>query len=72
MIRRLCAILPCLIVLIVSCLHARALELQPAESAKDRLLQVCAAEQFEFTPKLRDAFLAYAKQQAFADLEADG
>jgi hypothetical protein len=70
MIRRFFAILPCLIVLIVLCPHARALELQQAESAKDRLLHVCAAERFESTRKLRNAFLAYAKQQAFADLKA--
>jgi len=70
--RRLFVILPCLIGLIVPSLHARALKPQQAESAKDRLLKVCAAERFEFTPKLRNAFLAYAKQQTAADLQAEG
>ena len=35
-----------------------------AESAKDRLLKVTADEQDVFTPKVREAFLAYAKAQA--------
>lgn len=70
--KRLFAILLGLAVLMVPLRHARALETPSAETAKDRLLQLCDAEGFEFTPKLRDAFLAYAKQQAVADLNAQG
>jgi hypothetical protein len=43
-----------------------------AESAKDRLLKVTADEQYVFTPKVREAFLAYAKAQARADLKEQG
>jgi len=45
---------------------------EQVESAKDRLLGVCAAEEYALTPKLRKAFLAYAKAQALADLKAEG
>jgi len=45
---------------------------EQADSAKDRLLQTCATEKYAFTPKVRKAFLACAKQQALADLKADG
>ena len=45
---------------------------QQAESAKDRLLGICATEEYAFTPKLRKAFLAYAKEQALAGLKAEG
>ena len=41
-------------------------ELPQPESAADRLLGTCAAEQYELTAKLRRAFLAYAKEQALA------
>ena len=68
---RLFGNLLCLLVLMGPCLHAGARELQQAEAAKGRLLQVCEAERFEFTPKLRNAFLTYAKQQALVDLEAE-
>ena len=43
-----------------------------AEIAKGELLRVCAAEGFEFTSKLRRAFLAYARQQALRGLEMKG
>ncbi len=43
-----------------------------ADAAKSRLLGVCAAEEYELTPKLRKAFLAYAKQRAIAGLKAEG
>ena len=45
---------------------------QQAESAKDRLLGICATEEYAFTSKLREAFLAYAKEQAIAGLKAEG
>ncbi len=45
---------------------------QQAESAKGRLLDICATEKYAFTPKLRRAFLAYAKEQTLADLKAEG
>jgi len=67
MIQRMFAILPCLTVLVVSC---AAGGLEASEPGKDQLLKVVVAEQFEFTPKLRDAYLAYARQQAIADLKA--
>ena len=41
-----------------------------ADSAKDDLLRACAAEGYEFTPKLREAFLSYSRQLALAGLEA--
>jgi hypothetical protein len=43
-----------------------------ADSAKDDLLGVCAAQEYEFTPKLRRAFLAFARQQALAELKLKG
>ena len=46
--------------------------LQQAESAKDPLLRICAAEEYAFTPKVRKAFLAYAKEQTLAELKAEG
>ncbi|KPK46193.1 MAG: hypothetical protein AMK72_10105, partial [Planctomycetes bacterium SM23_25] len=39
---------------------------------KSALLGICASEQYAFTPKVRQAFLAYAKSQAQADLKAQG
>ncbi len=41
-----------------------------AEAPKSGLLKVCAAEKYKFTPKVRSAFLAYAKAAAVADLKA--
>ena len=41
-------------------------------SARDSLLTVCETEKYAFTPKVRAAFLAYAKGQALADLKAQG
>ncbi len=35
-----------------------------AEAPKSGLLKVCAAEKYKFTPKVRSAFLAYAKAAA--------
>jgi len=43
-----------------------------AESAKDTLARVCAAEDYVFTPNVRRAFLAYSKQYALGVLEAEG
>ena len=42
------------------------------EENKSCLLAVCAGEQYAFTPKVRQAFLAYARSQALADLKAEG
>ena len=47
-------------------------EVPQADSARDSLLRICAAEEYQFTPKLREAFLAYAKQQALAGLKVKG
>ena len=44
----------------------------PEEESKSRLLAICASEQHTFTPKVRQAFLVYAKSQAQADLKAQG
>jgi hypothetical protein len=41
-----------------------------AEATRGGLLKVCAAEKYKFTPKVRSAFLAYAKAAAVADLKA--
>ncbi len=38
----------------------------------EAMLATCASEQYKFTPKVRAAFLTYAKAQAKADLEAQG
>ena len=40
--------------------------------SKSSLLKVCAGEKYKFTPKVRSAFLAYARSQAIADLKAGG
>ena len=58
-----------------SSMIAHAAESRPvpqADSAKDDLLGVCAAQEYEFTSKLRRAFLAYARQQALAGLKMKG
>jgi len=70
--RHLAAILPSLIVLAVPSLQSKALEPLQAESANDELLGICATEQYAFTPKVRRAFLAYAKEQTLANLKAEG
>jgi len=44
----------------------------PTGSAKADLARVCAAENFKVTPKLRKAFLDYARKHAVADLQAKG
>ncbi len=46
--------------------------LTKANECKEAMLAICASEQYQFTPKLREAFLAYAKAQAKAELEALG
>ena len=46
--------------------------LKKAAECKDRMLKTCADEQYKFTPKVREAFLAYAKAQAESDLKAQG
>ena len=51
---------------------ASAAAANAAESAKDRLLKITADEQYVFTPKVREAFLTYAKAQARADLKEQG
>ena len=58
-----------------SSMLAHAAESRPApqaDSAKDDLLGVCAAQGYKFTSKLRRAFLAYARQQALAGLKMKG
>ncbi|MBL7224178.1 MAG: hypothetical protein ISS72_10015 [Candidatus Brocadiae bacterium] len=42
------------------------------DESKSAMLAVCASEQHAFTPKVRQAFLAYARSQAQADLQAQG
>ena len=46
--------------------------LTKANECKERMLKICSSEQYQFTPKVREAFLAYARTQAKADLEAQG
>ena len=46
--------------------------LRKAAECKDRMLKTCADEHYTFTPKVRQAFLAYAKAQAQAALKAQG
>ncbi|MDP6637515.1 MAG: hypothetical protein QGG42_21660 [Phycisphaerae bacterium] len=43
-----------------------------AEASKSNLLRTCASEKYKFTPKVRSAFLAYARARATADLKAAG
>jgi len=43
-----------------------------ADESKSRMLKICASEKYKFTPKVRSAFLAYAKSQAQANLKAQG
>ena len=43
-----------------------------ADECKQRLLKTVAGERYTFTPKVRRAFLAYAKARALADLKARG
>jgi len=43
-----------------------------ADSAKNDLLRVCATQKYQFTPKVREAFLDYARRQAVAGLQAKG
>ena len=42
------------------------------DESRNALLAICASEQYTFTPKVRQAFLAYAKSKAQADLKAQG
>ncbi len=42
------------------------------EELKSRLLAVCASERYAFTPRVREAFLAFAKAKARADLRPQG
>jgi len=42
------------------------------DAGKAAMLKICASEKYKFTPKVRSAFLAYAKAQAHADLKAGG
>jgi len=42
------------------------------DESKSRLLKVCASEKYAFTPEVRQAFLAWAKAQAQAELKAQG
>ena len=43
-----------------------------ADESKSSMLKICASEKYRFTPKVRQAFLAYAKSQARADLKTQG
>ena len=42
------------------------------DASKAAMLKICAREKYKFTPKVRSAFLAYARSQALADLKAGG
>jgi len=42
------------------------------DASKSSMLKICARERYRFTPKVRGAFLAYAKSRARADLKAQG
>ena len=46
--------------------------LTKANERKKRMLKICVNERYKFTPKVREAFLAYAKAQAKSDLQAQG
>ena len=46
--------------------------LKKPDECKSSMLKICAGEQYKFTPKVRRAFLAYAKSQAQSDLKAQG
>ncbi len=46
--------------------------LAKADECKKSMLKICAGEQYKFTPKVRRAFLDYAKAQAQSDLKAQG
>jgi hypothetical protein len=43
-----------------------------ADSPTSRLLRVCVAEKYALTPKVRGAFLTYARKKALAGLKAQG
>jgi len=51
--------------------EAGALKIR-ADDSKDKLFKVCADEKYRFTPAVRDAYLAYARAKARADLAAMG
>jgi len=46
--------------------------LTEANERKEKMLKICVTEQYKFTPKVREAFLAYAKAQARSDLQSQG
>ena len=46
--------------------------LTKANECKERMFKICASDQYKFTPKVRQAFLACAKAQAKSDLQAQG
>ncbi len=46
--------------------------LTKANECQERLFEICSSERYQFTPKVREAFLAYAKTQAKADLQTQG
>ena len=62
-------ILPILVFLIPTRAAGKS-EAPPQADSLDRLQQVCAAEEYAFTPQVRRAFLAHARQQALAGLKA--
>ena len=43
-----------------------------ANECKERMLAICANQQYRFTPKVREAYLAYARAQAKTELESQG
>jgi hypothetical protein len=57
-------------VLALSATGVRAAE--PGTPGQARLLRVCREEKYTFTPKVREAFLSYAKEEALANLEQQG
>ncbi|HUU93382.1 MAG TPA: hypothetical protein VM238_19495, partial [Phycisphaerae bacterium] len=46
--------------------------LAKADECRERLLKTCVNEQYKFTPRVREAFLACAKAQAKSDLQSQG
>mgnify|MGYP003330533539 FL=1 len=50
----------------------KPVEVQPVDKARDHLLQTCKDENHVFTPKVRAAFLDFAKKGALAQLKLKG
>ena len=50
----------------------KPVEVQPTDKARDHLLQTCQDENHAFTPKVRAAFLDFARKGALAQLKLKG